>query len=159
MTSPATPHDPATGPAAPADARAADVSAAGADANSAAAGTPDPSAADADAASAADVTAADPSPDDVLGSAPAPAPAPAVEVADVVDPALVRRAPRFKAFALAGIVVGLVAGLLLNVLVLPDDHPTWSRTIFTVEVTLVALAVAIVWALVADRRSARAPRA
>ncbi len=79
----------------------------------------------------------------------------AVPVTAVVDPRTVRRAPRFKAFAWTGVVVGLIVSAVLNLFALEPGHPTWSRSILTLEVTLAALVVGVVWALVADRRSRR----
>ncbi len=83
------------------------------------------------------------------------APADTVPVTAVVDPRTVRRAPRFKAFAVTGIVVGLLVSAALNVFALEPGHPGWSRSILTLEVTLAGLVVGVVWALVADRRSRR----
>ena len=110
-------------------------------------------------------TTPDPAPTDATAPAPeaeaevetaAPADAtPEVAVTAVVDPGTVRRAPRFKAFAVTGIVVGLIVSAALNVFALEPGHPGWSRSILTLEVTLAGLVVGVLWALVADHRSRR----
>ena len=92
---------------------------------------------------------------ETLDTAESLAPADTVPVTAVVDPRTVRRAPRFKAFAVTGIVVGLLVSAALNVFALEPGHPGWSRSILTLEVTLAGLVVGVVWALVADRRSRR----
>jgi hypothetical protein len=61
--------------------------------------------------------AADPRPADPTPDAPEPAPVPApvpteAELAEVAEPAQVRRAPRFGAFIVAGALVGIVIGLV-----------------------------------------------
>ena len=58
-------------------------------------------------------------------------------------------------YAFTGVVVGLIVSAVLNLFALEPGHPTWSRSILTLEVTLAALVVGVVWALVADRRSRR----
>lgn len=91
----------------------------------------------------------------MLDPAETPTPAETVPVTEVVDPRTVRRAPRFKAFAWTGVVVGLIVSAALNLFALEPGHPTWSRSILTLEVTLAGLVVGVVWALIADRRSRR----
>lgn len=104
-------------------------------------------------------TTPDPAPTDTTVPAPETAAnadaTPEVAVTAVVDPGTVRRAPRFKAFALTGIVVGLIVSAALNVFALEPGHPGWSRSILTLEVTLAGLVVGVLWALVADHRSRR----
>ncbi len=126
--------------------------------------TPDPAQTDVPApqeTAPADAAVAGPGDDAVVASTTARAGSSvtggedAVPVTAVVDPRTVRRAPRFKAFAWTGVVVGLIVSAVLNLFALEPGHPTWSRSILTLEVTLAALVVGVVWALVADRRSRR----
>lgn len=80
----------------------------------------------------------------------------------LVDPARVRRAPKFGAFFTVGVVVGLVAGLWLGtrlVDVAEGSFPMLKPGVFVVVVvaatTTVTTLLAGLAAVVADRRSLR----
>ncbi|WP_141390270.1 hypothetical protein [Cellulosimicrobium cellulans] len=87
-----------------------------------------------------------------------------VEVEDVVDPATVRRAPRYGRFFAVGIVLGAVLGLGLGGAWLqsPAAEPVFKPGVYftVILVTCAALGagVAGLWAVVADRRSLRGRR-
>ncbi|MDF9875204.1 hypothetical protein [Cellulosimicrobium cellulans] len=87
-----------------------------------------------------------------------------VEVEDVVDPATVRRAPRYGRFFAVGIVLGAVLGLALGGAWLqsPAAEPVFKPGVYftVILVTCAALGagVAGLWAVVADRRSLRGRR-
>ncbi|MFI8526423.1 hypothetical protein ACIGB8_18350 [Promicromonospora sukumoe] len=84
-----------------------------------------------------------------------------VEVRDVVDPATVRRAPRYKAFFMTGALVGLVLGLLLSLYLVGSPSgsglmkPGVYITVLTAFVTMVTTLLAGLFAVIADRRSLR----
>ncbi|MCB7135185.1 histidine kinase [Cellulosimicrobium marinum] len=84
-----------------------------------------------------------------------------VEVEQVLDPATVRRAPRYRAFFTVGVVLGLVVGLGLGGAWLqsPMSAPVFKPGVYfsVILVTCAALGagVAGLWAVVADRRSMR----
>lgn len=84
-----------------------------------------------------------------------------VEVRDVVDPATVRRAPRYKAFFLTGALVGVVLGLLLSFYLVSSPSgsglmkPGVYVTVLTTFVTMVTTLLAGLFAVIADRRSLR----
>ena len=92
---------------------------------------------------------------------PAPAPVAALpspeELSDVAEPAVVRRAPRYRAFVLAGALVGVLLAVVL-VLVVPGDQAL-GRGPVLVFVALTAVAVtALLGAVVAvlvDRSTRR----
>ncbi len=74
--------------------------------------------------------------------------------------AVVRRAPRFRRFVLAGIVLALLVGLVLWLVwelpVPPGESPSWFGLLWT-EATAAAIGAVLggVAAVVADARSAR----
>lgn len=84
-----------------------------------------------------------------------------VEIEDVVDPATVRRAPRYRAFFTAGILLGAVLGLGVGGAWLQSGasqgvfKPGVYFTVILVTCTAVGAAVAGLWAVLADRRSLR----
>jgi hypothetical protein len=84
-----------------------------------------------------------------------------VEIETVVDPATVRRAPRYGAFFTVGVVLGTVLGLGIGGAWLqsPVSEPVFKPGVYftVIVVTCAALgaAVAGLWALIADRRSLR----
>lgn len=83
---------------------------------------------------------------------PSPAPESALpspeELRDVAEPAVVRRAPRYRSFVVAGGLVGVVLAVVL-VLVVPGDQPL-GRGPVLVFVALTAVAVtALLGAVVA----------
>ena len=84
-----------------------------------------------------------------------------VEIESVVDPATVRRAPRYRAFFTVGILLGTVLGLGLGGAWLqsPVSEPVFKPGVYftVILVTCAALgaAVAGLWAVIADRRSLR----
>ncbi|ACZ32092.1 hypothetical protein Xcel_3090 [Xylanimonas cellulosilytica DSM 15894] len=80
----------------------------------------------------------------------------------VVDPASVRRAPRYAAFMVTGVVVGLVAGLALGLFLLatfdpqrdfPMDKPGVWLTVTVMGTTTLTTLLAGLLATVLDRRS------
>lgn len=87
-----------------------------------------------------------------------------VEVEDVVDPATVRRAPRYGRFFAVGIVLGAVLGLGIGGAWLqsPAAEPVFKPGVYftVILVTCAALGagVAGLWAVIADRRSLRGRR-
>jgi len=84
-----------------------------------------------------------------------------VEIEDVVDPATVRRAPRYRAFFTAGILLGAVLGLGVGGAWLQSGasqgvfKPGVYFTVILVTCTALGAAVAGLWAVLADRRSLR----
>jgi hypothetical protein len=84
-----------------------------------------------------------------------------VEVRDVIDPATVRRAPRYKAFFWTGALVGIVLGLALALYLVNSPSgaammkPGVYITVLTAFVTMVTTLLAGLFALLADRRSLR----
>ncbi len=84
-----------------------------------------------------------------------------VEVRDVIDPATVRRAPRYKAFFITGALVGVVLGLLLSLYLVSSPSggslmkPGVYITVLTAFVTMVTTLLAGLFAVIADRRSLR----
>lgn len=87
-----------------------------------------------------------------------------VEIESVVDPATVRRAPRYRAFFTVGILLGTVLGLgiggawLQSPAAAPVFKPGVYFTVILVTCAALGAAVAGVWAVVADRRSLRGRR-
>jgi hypothetical protein len=87
-----------------------------------------------------------------------------VEVEDVVDPATVRRAPRYGRFFLVGIVLGTVLGLgvggawLQSPAAEPVFKPGVYFTVIVVTCAALGAGVAGLWAVLADRRSLRGRR-
>lgn len=87
-----------------------------------------------------------------------------VEIESVVDPAAVRRAPRYRAFFTVGILLGTVLGLgiggawLQSPAAAPVFKPGVYFTVILVTCAALGAAVAGVWAVVADRRSLRGRR-
>ncbi|KZM79680.1 hypothetical protein A0J59_07815 [Cellulosimicrobium sp. I38E] len=87
-----------------------------------------------------------------------------VEIEDVVDPATVRRAPRYGRFFAVGIVLGAVLGLgvggawLQSEVSEPVFKPGVYFTVILVTCAALGAAVAGLWAVVADRRSLRGRR-
>jgi hypothetical protein len=86
-----------------------------------------------------------------------------VEVRDVIDPATVRRAPRYKAFFWTGALVGIVLGLALSLYLVSSPSgaammkPGVYVTVLTAFVTMVTTLLAGLFAVIADRRSLRRP--
>ncbi|MEU4363744.1 hypothetical protein [Promicromonospora sp. NPDC023987] len=84
-----------------------------------------------------------------------------VEVRDVIDPASVRRAPRYKAFFWTGALVGIVLGLALSLYLVSSPSgaammkPGVYVTVLTGFVTMVTTLLAGLFAVIADRRSLR----
>jgi Mg/Co/Ni transporter MgtE len=84
-----------------------------------------------------------------------------VEVRDVIDPATVRRAPRYKAFFWTGALIGLVLGLALSLYLVNSPSgaammkPGVYVTVLTAFVTMVTTLLAGLFAVIADRRSLR----
>ncbi|GAA4707136.1 hypothetical protein APR04_003756 [Promicromonospora umidemergens] len=84
-----------------------------------------------------------------------------VEVRDVIDPASVRRAPRYKAFFWTGALVGIVLGLALSLYLVSSPSgaammkPGVYVTVLTAFVTMVTTLLAGLFAVIADRRSLR----
>jgi len=84
-----------------------------------------------------------------------------VEVSGVVDPATVRRAPRYKAFFWTGALVGIVAGLVLSIYLVSTPEargilkPGVYVTVLTAFVTAVTTLLAGLAAVIADRWSLR----
>lgn len=119
---------------------------------------------------AADVPAAQAAPapapvaDEVELPAGAEVEASGVEVTGVVDAALVRHAPRYRAFLWAGAVVGFVVGGVAGFSVLSDpgaggiDKPGVLFTVILVGGIALGLLVAGFVAVLADRRSLRRRR-
>lgn len=99
---------------------------------------PHPPASDDDAASAAE---------GVAETAP---------VVELVDPAAVRRAPRFRAFLWTGALVGLVLGLVVGLIVFPSHDRGWTLAIFVTELAAAGVLIGAVVAVLLDRRSLRA---
>ncbi|MFD6142804.1 hypothetical protein [Promicromonospora sp. NPDC060271] len=88
-------------------------------------------------------------------------PADDVEVRDVIDPASVRRAPRYKAFFWTGALIGIVLGLGLSLYLVNSPSgaammkPGVYVTVLTAFVTMVTTLLAGLFAVLADRRSLR----
>jgi hypothetical protein len=84
-----------------------------------------------------------------------------VEVSRVIDPATVRRAPRYKAFFWTGALVGIVAGVALSLYLVGTREaegilkPGVYATVLTAFVTTVTTLLAGFAAVVADRWSLR----
>jgi Mg/Co/Ni transporter MgtE len=84
-----------------------------------------------------------------------------VEVRDVIDPASVRRAPRYKAFFWTGALVGIVLGLALSFYLVNTPAGAGMMksgvyvTVLTAFVTMVTTLLAGLFAVIADRRSLR----
>ncbi|MFC8799982.1 hypothetical protein ACFT2C_19780 [Promicromonospora sp. NPDC057138] len=84
-----------------------------------------------------------------------------VEVRDVIDPATVRRAPRYKAFFWTGALIGIVLGLALSLYLVSTPSgaammkPGVYITVLTAFVTMVTTLLAGLFAVIADRRSLR----
>lgn len=84
-----------------------------------------------------------------------------VEVRDVIDPASVRRAPRYKAFFWTGALIGIVLGLALSLYLVNSPSgaammkPGVYVTVLTAFVTMVTTLLAGLFAVIADRRSLR----
>jgi hypothetical protein len=84
-----------------------------------------------------------------------------VEVRDVIDPASVRRAPRYKAFFWTGALIGIVLGLGLSLYLVSSPSGTSMMkpgvyvTVLTAFVTMVTTLLAGLFAVIADRRSLR----
>ncbi|MFI6427267.1 hypothetical protein [Promicromonospora sp. NPDC050880] len=84
-----------------------------------------------------------------------------VEVRAVIDPATVRRAPRYKAFFWTGALVGLVLGLALSLYLVNSPSgaammkPGVYVTVLTSFVTMTTTLLAGLFAVIADRRSLR----
>jgi Mg/Co/Ni transporter MgtE len=84
-----------------------------------------------------------------------------VEVRDVIDPASVRRAPRYKAFFWTGALVGIVLGLAVSLYLVSSPSgaammkPGVYVTVLTAFVTMVTTLLAGLFAVIADRRSLR----
>jgi hypothetical protein len=84
-----------------------------------------------------------------------------VEVRDVIDPATVRRAPRYRAFFATGALVGIVLGLALSLYLVNSPSgaammkPGVYITVLTAFVTMVTTLLAGLFAVIADRRSLR----
>lgn len=98
---------------------------------------PHPPASDDDATSSAD---------DVAETTP---------VVELVDPATVRRAPRFRAFLWAGAVTGLVIGFVVGLIVFPSNDRGWTLAIFVTELAAAGVLIGAVVAVLLDRRSLR----
>jgi hypothetical protein len=83
----------------------------------------------------------------------------------LVDPARVRRAPRYRAFFTIGALVGIVGGLIFGVWLasnvdpsrgdIPLQKPGVYITVIVASSTTVTLLVAGLLAILADRRSLR----
>lgn len=84
-----------------------------------------------------------------------------VELDDVVDPATVRRAPRYKAFFWTGAIAGIVLGLVLGAIVLSTPaaggllKPGVYLTVTVLGTTTFTVLLAGFLAILADRRSLR----
>lgn len=84
-----------------------------------------------------------------------------VEVRGVIDPASVRRAPRYKAFFWTGALFGIVLGLALSLYLVNSPSgmammkPGVYITVLTAFVTTVTTLLAGLFAVIADRRSLR----
>jgi hypothetical protein len=90
-----------------------------------------------------------------------------VDVRDVVDPASVRRAPRYKTFFVIGVVAGIVLGaaFALNLLATIDparDMPLYKPGVYVsvtvLGTTMITTMLAGLVALWLDRRSLRRHR-
>ncbi|MCL1871292.1 MAG: hypothetical protein FWF90_12870 [Promicromonosporaceae bacterium] len=95
---------------------------------------------------------------------PAEQPADDVEIRSFVDPATVRRAPRYKPFFIVGVVAGIVIGLafgehLLNTFVpgrdLPLGKPGVWLTVVVMGTTALTTLITGVLLITIDRRSMR----
>ncbi|QAY69267.1 hypothetical protein [Xylanimonas protaetiae] len=93
---------------------------------------------------------------------PGDKPADDVDLRSVVDPASVRRAPRYKGFLVTGGIVGFVAGLALGLYLLATYDPSRDQymdkpgvwlTVTVAATTTVAILLAGLLATILDRRS------
>lgn len=75
---------------------------------------------------------------------------------DVVDPAVVRKAPRFRSFIAVGVLSGLILGLIIGLIAFRDPHNrTYMTMVLMVDLALVTTVAALVWAIIVERRSGR----
>ncbi|WP_265520265.1 hypothetical protein [Oerskovia flava] len=87
--------------------------------------------------------------------------APSVEIESAVDPATVRRAPRYRAFFWTGAIAGIVLGSVLAAVLLSNPQasgllkPGVYFTVTVLGTTMVTVLLAGLWAVLADRRSLR----
>ncbi len=105
--------------------------------------------------------AAEPAPD-VPADTPVAPDDPEVEIRDLVDPGSVRRAPRYKGFMVAGVVLGVVIGLAVGLFLLatfdprrdqPMDKPGVWLTVTVLAATTITTLLAGLLATFLDRRS------
>lgn len=111
-----------------------------------------------------DPTAGQPTPRPASDQRPVPD---AAELAQIAEPTTVRRAPRYRAFVLTGVIVGAVLAFVLVLVFGGDDRPGGSATgaldvgsgpvlIFTaLTLCLVGALLGALVALLLDRRSRR----
>lgn len=79
-----------------------------------------------------------------------------VVAAEVVDPALVRKAPRFRSFILVGVFSGLIAGFIVGLIAFwNSDNFGFKTMVLMVDLAIVTTVIALLWAILSDRRSAR----
>lgn len=75
---------------------------------------------------------------------------------EVVDPAQVRKAPRFRSFILVGVFSGLFIGLIVGVIAFHGaDNLLFMTLVLMVDLTIVTTVLALLWAILSDRRSGR----
>lgn len=67
---------------------------------------------------------------------------------EVAEPAVVRRAPRYRAFVLAGAMVGVLVAIVL-VLVVPGDQPLGTGPVLVFLGLIAVLVAALLGAVVA----------
>jgi len=93
-----------------------------------------------------------------------PTPTDGVELRQVLDPADVRRAPRYKAFFVVGVLAGVVLGLALGLYLLSTYDPARDQplskpgvwlTVTIIGTTTATTLLAGLLATVLDRRSIR----
>jgi hypothetical protein len=106
----------------------------------------------AEPAPAADILPPPGTPDPVEGI-----PDPVYRAADVVDPASVRRAPRYSRFAVTGLLLGLLAAAVLALLPVPDPFASAGTLMLVLGIVLggVGALVGLLVAVLAERRSLR----